>query len=96
MSLEFAVKQIMGEIKMPKESPKQVIIEKKEPIVYKCFAHIMNNGLVGLNRKNKTNDEDKNLLLIFDGNTKELIKAEIIEQIQKEKIYDSSKFVVGL
>lgn len=82
MSLEFAVKQIMGEIKIPEYIPQQkptVKIEKKPPIVFKCYAHIMNNGLVGLNRKNKTDDNDKNIILIFDGNTKELISAERID-----------------
>lgn len=79
MSLEFAVKQIMGEIKIPEYIPQQKPTEKKPPIVFKCYAHIMNNGLVGLNRKNKIDDIDKNIILIFDGNTKELISAERIE-----------------
>lgn len=80
MSLELSVKLMTGEIKVPNiERPKQIVFQKKESIVYKCYAHMMNNGLVGLNKKNKTKDSDKNLLLTFDGNTKELIGAEIIE-----------------
>jgi hypothetical protein len=79
MSLEFFVKQVMGEIKIPKSVAKPTVVEKKEPIVHKCFAHIMNNGLVGLNKKNKIEDEDKNIILTFDGNSKKLIEAELIE-----------------
>jgi len=79
MSLEFFVKQIMGEIKIPKSVGKPTVVEKKEPIVYRCYAHIMNNGSVGLNKKNKIDDEDKNIILIFDGDTKELLGAEKIE-----------------
>ena len=77
MSLEFFVKQIMGEIKIPKSVGKPTVVEKKEPIVYRCYAHIMNNGSVGLNKKDKIDDEDKNI--IFDGDTKKLLGAEKIE-----------------
>jgi hypothetical protein len=79
MSLEFAVKQIMGEIIIPEHVPRPTIVEKKPPIVHRCYAHIMNNGLVGLNRKNRPAEEDKNLILTFDGNSKKLIGAELIE-----------------
>ena len=79
MSLEFFVKQVMGEIKIPISVAKPTVVQKKEPIVFKCHEHIMNNGLVGLNKKNKLEDEDKNIILIFDGDTKELLGVEKIE-----------------
>lgn len=79
MSLEFSVKQMMGEIEIPKYVAKPIVVEKKPPIVFKCYAHIMNNGLIGMSKKNKMNDEDKNIILIFDGDTKEFIGAEKIE-----------------
>jgi hypothetical protein len=98
MALEFLVKQITGEIKIADHM--KAIAERKvvklPPIVLKCYAHIMNNGHVGMSRKNKTKDSDMNIELIFDGNTRELVDVRLINQTKKEKIYDSSKFVIGL
>lgn len=97
MPLEFLVKQMLGEITFTQSVTKPKPIEKKLAIVFKCYAHIMNNGNLGMTKKAKTKDSDMNLKLIFDGDTKELIKAEFICPLKNEKkMYDSSKFVIGL
>ena len=84
MGLELSVRQAMGELKIPKHmyqpSIKIVHTEKKPNIVYKCFAHIMNNNHIGMNKKTISNDDDKNIILIFDGETKVLISAEFIKK----------------
>lgn len=101
MPLEFLVKQITGEINiqeimkaMQKEKQKTAI--KKDPIVYRCYAHITNNSAVGMSRKNKNKPTDMNIELTFDGDTKELIAVKLLQPQPEVKMYDSSKFVVGL
>ena len=83
MGLELSVRQAMGELKIPEHmfqpSVKIVHTEKKKNIVHKCYAHIMNNGRVGMSKKNKSKDSQQNIILIFDGNTKELLRAEKLE-----------------
>ena len=97
MSLDFLVKQMLGEITLPQSMTKQQKTEIKQPITFKCYAHITNSGHIGMSRKNKTKDSDMNIQLTFNGNTKELIKAEFICPLKNEKkLYDSSKFVIGL
>ena len=97
MSLEFLVKQMLGEITLPQSMKKTQKTEIKQPIIFKCYAHIMNNHHIGMTKKNKTDDSDMNIQLTFDGYTKELIKAEFICPLKNQKkLYDSSKFVIGL
>ena len=78
------------------QTEKQKTAIKKTPIVYRCYAHITNNSAVGMTRKNKTKPTDMNIELTFDGDTKELIGVKLLEHQSEVKIYDSSKFVVGL
>ena len=97
MPLDFLVKQMLGEITLPQSMTKTQKTEIKQPIIFKCYAHITNNGHIGMSRKNKTKDSDMNVQLTFDGNTKQLIEAKFICPLQNErKMYDSSKFVLGL
>ena len=97
MPLEFLVKQMLGEVTFTQSTPKPQTLEKKPFIVFKCYAHIMNNGNLGMTKKSKTKDSDMNLKLTFNGDTKNLIKAEFICPLKNEKeMYDSSKFVIGL
>jgi hypothetical protein len=101
MPLEFLVKQMIGEINIQEifktmQTEKQKTAVKKEPIVYRCYAHITNNSCIGMSRKNKTKPTDMNIELIFDGDTKQLIGVKLLEHQPEVKVYDSSKFVVGL
>ncbi|NBQ17285.1 hypothetical protein EBU24_03140 [bacterium] len=101
MPLEFLVKQITGEINIQEvfktmQTEKQKTAVKKDPIIYRCYAHITNNSCVGMTRKNKTKPSDMNIELTFDGDTKELIGVKLLQPQPEIKLYDSSKFVNGL
>ena len=58
MPLEFLVKQMLGEITLPQSMKKTQKTEIKQPIIFKCYAHIMNNHHIGMTKKNKTDDSD--------------------------------------
>ena len=83
-NLQLYIKQMLGEIDVEKlilhnaNEKKRLMVKVKAPIIYKCYAHIMNNGNIGMSRKNKTANSDMNIKLIFNGNTKQLMEVSLI------------------
>lgn len=83
-NLQLYIKQMLGEIDVNKlilhnvNDKKKPMVKVKPPIIYKCYAHIMNNGHIGMSRKNKTANSDMNIKLVFNGNTKQLMEVSLI------------------